>query len=184
MTKEALDSAKADSDVGAVLTTVSATPYYPNIWANENISIINGISAGGTLGLSDQKDWYTGSTKASAQISTLVTALYTDELLPSYWTDDIYYTLFINDMSNYWLASRSVTDQYFDKTLHYCIALIYYGAPLPEVQAYSIATSSGGVGGTGTYGVRPVITLTAGTKIDTSDTTANGATSTTALVLK
>ena len=185
MTSDALALVNSDNKTGGNLTPASTARKYPNVWADEKISTINGVSTG-TLGRSEQTNWYSGATTSTTSITTFVNC-WTADMLPTYWVDNIYHTLFMNtgtaNYPSYWLASRCVTDQYNDNTIHYCVNLMY-NTTLPEVQAYSIYTSSGGTGNSGSYGVRPVITLNAGTKIDTTDTSTDGTTAAKAWILK
>jgi len=154
-----------DVDTGKYGGTAEYTDnrYYPNIFAKEKTGWVDDVQ-GTELDLSEQTELITGSTQASSKIK--ITQTYWDKtILTTDFKNSIYYTLFINNGTNYstyWMSSRCVdaysSNAYFDvhnvgSGLVRARGLYYsYGDPISD-----------------SYAFRPVITLRSNVTIGEGD---------------
>ena len=149
--------------------------YYPSIFLQEKNQIVDG-TPGTTYGLSEQTALINQTINSQQVSSWTVKSTYWYQSF-SYinrtrWTDQMYYTLFINNGSNYstyWLASRCV-----DAYSNY-VEFSVRGVNNGNVYAYGLCRSSGSAFGH-VYRIRPVVTLNSGITVDSRDTTKDGST--------
>ena len=140
---------------------------YPLIFAQENKQLGNGAT--GHLGLSQQDTWYNSTTTAGTLNTTYTYwyKSYSSGSASTEWEDSMYYTLFINNGSNYptyWMSSRCVLAGSAIAT--FIVRRVSGG----YVDACNLYISSGGAISSA-YGVRPVVTLNSGIQITGGDGT-------------
>ena len=127
--------------------------YYPNIFAKEKTGWVDDVQ-GTELGLSQQKTLITGSTMASSKIKATQT-FWEKTMATTDFKNSIYYTLYINNGSNY--SKYLMSSRCVHATINpiFNVSAVYSG----RVFAYSLCISTNAIGSTVKAAFRPVITL-------------------------
>lgn len=144
--------------------------YYPSIFAQEKNQMVDS-TIGTTYGQSEQTSLINQEGVLKAPSSIIASQGYwIKEMETSNFTDSIYFTLFIDndsDFARYWISSRCVypTANYLNFYMHH-VSGKYVGG---RAMYYSEGTSQASFNN-----ILPIVTLNYDVQIDTSDVNKNG----------
>lgn len=159
--KMSTDYTTINSNYGKTFTP--ANKYYPSIFAQEAGQTVNDTT--GTLGLSEQTTQINQTTTNNATSWSVKYTYWNKSMAESDFINSIYYNLFINNYSTYWVSSRCVAaDSY---AVGFRVRYVNSGS----VDANFLYSSNDGSISSASA-LRPVITLNSNVLITSGDGTS------------